>query len=192
MNEHNVLRVVAFSGSLRKDSYNKKLIQIAAAIAREKGATVTVLGNDALKLPLFNEDDRELSFPTAVIQLKETINWADVLIIATPEYNHSIPGVLKNAIDWASDKSNPFEGKVAAIFGASVGINGTIRAQLHLRQILAALGVHVVEQPQVFIRNAASAFTPEGKFTDPHNEQMLVQLIEKVTRIAHYHRRGER
>ena len=109
-----------------------------------------------LGLPLFDEDLRANGFPESVKKLKNAIASADVLLIATPEYNHSIPGVLKNAIDWASDKTNPFEGKVAAIFGASNGLVGTLRAQLHLRQVLASLNVELVPQPQVFIRSAQS------------------------------------
>ena len=89
-----------------------------------------------------------------------------------------------NAIDWASDKTNPFEGKIAAIFGASIGINGTLRAQLHLRQILAALGVLVIEQPQVFIRNSGNAFAADGTFTDPKNEQLLAQLVMRALTVA--------
>lgn len=178
------LRVLALAGSLRKESYNKKALLCAATIAREQGATVTVAGNDALLLPLFNEDERTLPFPLPVQHLKDMIEWADVLLIATPEYNHSLPGVLKNAIDWASDKTNPFEGKIAAIFGASIGINGTLRAQLHLRQILTALGVYVVEQPQVFIRNAANAFTPEGELIDKKTEQLLAQLVGRALTVA--------
>ena len=115
---------------------------------------------------MLDEDLRAYGFPESVKKLKDAIASADVLLIATPEYNHSIPGILKNAIDWASDITNPFDGKVAAIFGASNGLNGTLRAQLHLRQVLAALNVELVPQPQVFIRTAQSAFMPDGSLVD--------------------------
>lgn len=174
------IHLLAISGSLRADSYNRKALQIAKNIASELGADVIELDLKTLDLPLFNEDLRIHGFPESIKKLKETIASADILLIATPEYNHSIPGVLKNAIDWASDKTNPFFGKTAAIFGASNGLNGTLRAQLHLRQILAALDVEMVPQPQVFIRSAQNAFSPDGSFVDPRLTKQLRLLIEKT------------
>ena len=138
-----------------------------------------------LDLPLFNEDLRTHGFPESVNKLKTMIAAADVLFIATPEYNHSFPGVLKNAIDWASDKTNPLEGKVAAIFGASKTAVGTVRAQLHLRQVLTALSVELVPQPQVFIRSAESAFMPDGSLVDQKIVQQLRQLIQATFALAH-------
>ncbi|MBP8976810.1 MAG: NAD(P)H-dependent oxidoreductase [Bacteroidetes bacterium] len=190
MNGTRQLHVLAIAGSLRKESYNKRALLLAANIARESGATVTIAENELLQLPLFNEDTLGEQLPNSVLQLKETIQWADAILIATPEYNHSIPGILKNALDWASIQMNPFNGKVGAIFGASIGINGSLRAQLHLRQILTALGVHVIEQPQVFVRNAAHAFTPEGLLVDKQDEQLLTQLIEKTLNITELLKKG--
>ena len=138
-----------------------------------------------LNLPLLDEDLKVNGFPEPVQKLKDTIASADMLLIATPEYNHSIPGVLKNAIDWASDETNPFEGKVAAIFGASTGLVGTLRAQLHLRQVLAALNVELVPQPQVFIRSAQSAFMPDGSLVDQKIQQQLRRLIEATLILAY-------
>ena len=123
-------------------------------------------------------------FPEPAKKLKDAISSADVLLIATPEYNHSIPGVLKNAIDWASDETNPFDGKVAAIFGASTGLVGTLRAQLHLRQVLMSLSVELVPQPQVFIRSARSAFLPDGSLVDKKIEQQLRRLIEATLTLS--------
>ena len=119
----------------------------------DMNANVIELDLKTLDLPLFNEDLRNNGFPEPVRILKDAIAAADVLLIATPEYNHSIPGVLKNAVDWASDKTNPFDGKVAAIFGASNGLVGTLRSQLHLREVLASLNVELIPQPQVYIRS---------------------------------------
>ena len=138
-----------------------------------------------LDLPLFNEDLRINGFPESVKKLKDAVASSDVLLIATPEYNHSIPGVLKNVIDWASDKTNPFAGKVAAIFGASNGLFGTVRSQIHLRQVLAALNVELMPQPQVCIRSAREAFLPDGSLADKKVEQQLHQLMEATITLAY-------
>ena len=171
------IHILAIAGSMRSESFNRKALKIATRIATEYGAIVEEFDLNTSGLPLFNEDLRAEGFPESVKKLKQAIAAADMLLIATPEYNHSVPGVLKNAIDWASDKTNPFDGKVAAIFGASNGLVGTLRSQLHLRQILASLGVEVVPQPQVFIRSAHQAFLPDGSFADQKTEQLLRKLI---------------
>jgi chromate reductase len=174
------LNVLAFAGSLRTESFNRKALQIAKHIASELGANVKEIDLKTLALPMFDADLRTQGFPKSVLTLKHEIESADMLLIATPEYNHSIPGPLKNAIDWASDKTNPFERKAAAIFGASTGLYGTMRAQLHLRQILAALGVELVPQPQVYIRLAGNAFLPDGSLADSQINLQLRKLIEET------------
>ena len=179
------INILAIAGSLRSESFNRKALQTAKQIASELQTNVEELDLKTLDLPLLNEDLRTNGFPASVKKLKDAIASADMLLIATPEYNNSIPGVLKNAIDWASDKTNPFEGKVAAIFGASIGLFGTLRAQLHLRQILAALSVEIVPQPQVFIRSARDAFLPDGSFIDHKIKQQLRQLIEATLVLAY-------
>ncbi len=178
------LNILAIAGSLRSESFNRKALKIAKTIAIELGANVREVDLKTLDLPVFNADLREHGFPESVVTLKHEIESADVLLVATPEYNHSIPGPLKNAIDWASDKTNPFDGKVAAIFGASNGLNGTLRAQIHLRQVLAALNVELVPQPQVFIRSAREAFLPDGSLADPQTVKQLRLLIEKTLKLA--------
>jgi chromate reductase len=178
------IHALAISGSVRVDSYNRKALAIAISIASELGLKVTQLDLNTLDLPFFNEDLRKDGFPDSVKHLKAAITSADVLLVATPEYNHSIPGILKNVIDWASDKTNPFSGKTAAIFGASNGLNGTLRAQLHLRQILTALDVEMVAQPQVFIRLAQEAFLQDGSFADPRIYKQLHLLIEKTEALV--------
>ena len=180
-----IVRILAIAGSMRSESYNRKALQVAKQIASELQVDVVELDLKSLDLPLFNEDLRSNGFPEPVKKLKDTIESADMLLIATPEYNNSIPGVLKNAIDWASDKSNPFEGKVAAIFGASNGLFGTLRAQLHLRQILTALSVELVPQPQVFIRSAREAFLPDGSLADQKTQRLLRQLIEATLSLVY-------
>jgi chromate reductase, NAD(P)H dehydrogenase (quinone) len=179
------LNILAIAGSLRKNSFNRKALQIAKQIATEFNTTVVELDLKTLDLPLLDEDLRVNGFPEAVKKLKDAIASADVLLIATPEYNNSVPGVLKNAIDWASDKTNVFDGKVAAIFGASNGLFGTVRAQAHLRQILNALNVELVPQPQVFIRSAPSAFLPDGSFVDKTTKERLTRLIEATLSLAY-------
>lgn len=178
------LNILAIAGSLRSASFNRKALQRAKQIASDLQTNVVELDLKTLGLPLFDEDLRASGFPESVNKLKNAIASAHVLIIATPEYNHSIPGVLKNAIDWASDKTNPFDGKVAAIFGASNGLVGTLRAQLHLRQVLASLNVELVPQPQVFIRTAQSAFLADGSLVDKKIEQQLRRLIEATLALA--------
>lgn len=180
------LNVLAFAGSLREASNNRKALCVAVHIAHDLGASVREIDLKTLDLPIFNADLREHGFPDSVQAWKRDIQSADMLLIATPEYNHSIPGPLKNAIDWASDKTNPFEGKVAAIFGASTGLVGTVRAQIHLRQVLGSLEVQTLSQPQVFIRSAQSAFNPDGSLADPRIHKQLRELIQKTMQLATY------
>lgn len=178
------IHILAIAGSLRSESLNRKALQIAKKIASELGSDVREMDLKALALPVFDEDLRAHGFPESVVTLKQAIEAADVLLIATPEYNNSIPGPLKNAIDWASDKTNPFAGKVAAIFGASTGLFGTLRSQLHLRQVLTALNVELVPQPQVFIRSAKEAFLPDGSLVDSKLLNQLRLLIQETFKLA--------
>jgi chromate reductase len=192
MDTEKQLNVLAISGSLRSGSYNRKALQIAKAIAAEFDAKVTEVDLKKLNLPVFDADLRENGFPEPVLTLKHEIESSDMLLIATPEYNHSIPGPLKNAIDWASDKTNPFSGKVAAIFGASTGLFGTLRSQLQLRQVLAALNVEVLPQPQVFIRSASEAFLPDGSLVDPQLVKQLRLLIRETIKYAQFKKESKR
>jgi chromate reductase len=178
------IHILAIAGSLRSESLNRKALQIAKKIASELGADVREMDLKTLALPVFDEDLRAHGFPESVVTLKQEIEAADVLLIATPEYNHSIPGPLKNAIDWASDKTNPFSGKAAVVFGASNGLNGTLRAQIHLRQVLAALNVELVPQPQIFIRSAREAFLPDGSLVDSKLMKQLRLLIQETLKLA--------
>ena len=170
---------------MRSESFNRKALQIAKKIVSDLDVNIVELDLKTLDLPLFNEELRTNGFPESVKKLKDAIASADVLVIATPEYNHSIPGVLKNAIDWASDKTNPFTGKVAAIFGASNGLVGTLRSQLHLRQVLASLNVELLPQPQVYIRSARETFLPDGSLVDKKVEHQLHQLMTATLTLAY-------
>ena len=106
------------------------------------------------------------------------------MLIASPEYNHSITGALKNAIDWLSRGGNSLDGKVAAVFGASSGLFGTARGQIHVRQILAVLNVLVIPHPLIYIRQAGEAFQPDGSLTDPKTAEQLKRLVERALKVA--------
>jgi chromate reductase, NAD(P)H dehydrogenase (quinone) len=178
------IHILAISGSLRTESFNRKALHLAIQMATELGAEVREMDLKTLGVPVFDEDLRAHGFPESVVSLKHAIESSEMLLIATPEYNHSIPGPLKNAIDWASDKTNPFSGKTAALFGVSNGLNGTLRAQIHLRQVLGALNVELAPQPQVFIRSAREAFTIDGSLVDASVMKQLRLLIETTIHLT--------
>jgi chromate reductase, NAD(P)H dehydrogenase (quinone) len=178
------LKVLAMSGSLRKDSYNRKILKVAIKFAEESGAEAKEIDLKELSLPLYDEDIESIGIPETVRILKNAISDSDVLIISTPEYNHSISGALKNAIDWASRSGNSFSGKSAVIFGVSTGIYGTLRAQFHLRQILNALNVYVQPQPQIFISSIDKSLDDSGRYNNKIILDQLNLLIIKTLKYA--------
>ena len=139
------IRILGIGGSLRRGSYNQAALRASKLVAPE-GAEIDIFELD--EIPIFNQD-YEKTPPAPVVELKRRIRGANAILIATPEYNYSIPGVLKNAIDWASRPygDNAWSGKPAAIMGASPGAMGTARAQYHLRQIFVFLNVFPINQP---------------------------------------------
>lgn len=166
------IHVFAFAGSLRVGSYNRALLRAALELAPfEVKAEVY----DLDPIPLYNGDLEEHNYPQVVIDFKDKIRKADAILIATPEYNYSIPGVLKNAIDWASrpPRDIPFSEKPAAIIGASTGRFGTVRSQMHLRQVLFAVGLHVMNSPEIMVSQAAEKFDVEGKLIDERTNESL-------------------
>jgi len=174
-NKHGVIRILAFAGSLRKDSYNKALVETAKELAPEN---VEIEVFDLAPIPLFNQD-LEQEMPKAVKEFKSKIKGADAILIATPEYNRSIPGVLKNAIDWASRPSadNSFNDKPVAVFGATGGgLIGTSAAQLHMRQIFSFLNMHPVEKPQVYITGASEKIEG-GRVVDEQTRELIKELV---------------
>lgn len=173
MEKINVLGIV---GSLRKHSFNRYLLQAAAELAPE-GMQIELA--EIIDLPMFNEDILEAGAPKAVEDFKARIAAADALIIATPEYNWSVPGPLKNAIDWASRPiaTSPLQGKPAALMGASTGPMGTVRVQLHWRQILAYTNTYLLPQPQVIVNFAEQKFDAEGKLIDEPTREHLKKLL---------------
>lgn len=178
------LKVLGISGSLRKDSYNRKALQVAKNLAAEFGAEVSEIDLKELNLPMYDGDIEAQGLPESVKKLKAAIEAMDVLLIASPEYNYSISGALKNALDWASRGGNSFDGKWAVIFGASSGSFGTLRGQFHLRQIFYDLNIFVLPQPQVFIKSAQDAFNPDGSLKDGKLNGQLKLLIQKTLEMV--------
>jgi chromate reductase len=138
-----------------------------------------------LKLPIYNDDIEAIGIPEPVEQLKRMIEESDVILIASPEYNYAVSGVLKNAIDWCSrGKKNAWGGKWAAIFGASTGPMGTVRGQFALRLILTSVNMNLLPQPQVFISLADHAFSPDGLLMQSNQKDRLRRLVEKTIEAA--------
>ncbi len=179
MSDDAKLTVLGISGSLRRGSYNTAALRAAQELA-PPGMTIETF--DLAPIPLYNEDVRQQGFPPPVSELRARIKAADALLIVTPEYNHSIPGVLKNAIDWASrPPEQPFDGKPIALMGASGGTLGTVRAQSHLRQVFVYLNGLLVSQPEVLIGNASARFDADGRLTDEPTRQFVRKLLDSLT-----------
>lgn len=179
MTKSDSLHVLGISGSLRKGSYNIALLRAAAELL-PPGMTLEIL--DLAPLPMFNQDG-EKPFAEAVAELRARLAQADALLIATPEYNSSVSGALKNAIDWASrPPKQPLAGKPVAIMGASTGNFGTLRAQLHLRQILTQVGALPLGKPEVLVARAEQAFDAEGNLVDAAARGFLHDLLAALAR----------
>jgi chromate reductase len=172
------VRILGISGSLRKASFNTALLRAAIELAPPGISFETA---DIRPIPPYDEDVRAQGLPEPVERLRSQIAAADALLVATPEYNYSLPGVLKNAIDWASRPPNqPFAGKALAILGASGGLGGTMRAQYHLRQIAVFVDLRPINKPEIFVRSAQSVFDAEGKLTDETIKKLIVQQLEAL------------
>lgn len=186
MSKINILGIV---GSLRKDSYNAFAMKAAQELLPD-GVTLEIV--NLRGIPVFNQDD-EMAPPAAVLELKQKIMAADAILIATPEYNYSLPGGLKNAIDWGSRPygQSAWKGKTAAIMGVSIGNFGTARAQYDLRKILVALDMPVVVQPEVMISNAAERFDQNGVLTDERSRQLIQKLLTTLVQLEKSARRAK-
>jgi chromate reductase len=188
MADGQTLNVLGISGSLRKGSYNTASLRAAQELA-PPGMRIEIA--DIAALPLYNEDVKAAGFPPPVQHLRQRIAAADALLFATPEYNYSMSGVLKNAIDWASrPPDQPFNDKPAAIMGASPGVTGTARAQYHLRQSCVFLNMHLVNRPEVMIGAAASRFDAEGRLTDEATRGFVLDLLVALAAWTARLRRG--
>jgi chromate reductase, NAD(P)H dehydrogenase (quinone) len=169
------MKVLAISGSLRKDSYNSSLLKAAEELKPEN---MEIEIFDIGGIPLYSDDLKSEGFPEKVKILADKISSADGILIATPEYNYSVPGVLKNAIDWVSRVApQPFNEKPAAIFGASSGMLGTVRAQLHLRQIAVFVNMIVMNKPEIYVNFARDKFDTNGKLTDEKTRDVINKFL---------------
>lgn len=170
--------ILGIAGSLRKQSFNRALLRAAQELTPQ-GATIETFELDGI--PGFNQDE-EANPPAKVTELKQRIRSADAILFVTPEYNYSLPGVLKNAIDWASRPygDSAWNGKPVAIMGASVGSIGTARAQYHLRQSFVFLNMYAVNQPEVMLGNAHQHFDQDGKLTDETAKKLIRQLLDEL------------
>jgi chromate reductase len=169
------LTILGIAGSLRKGSYNRAALRAAQKLAPE-GMRIEVF--DLRGIPLY-DGDQESSPPERVAQLKAAIRAADGILFVTPEYNYSIPGVLKNAIDWASRPygDSGWEGKPAAIMGATPGTLGTARAQYHLRQVFVFLNMFPLNRPEVMISSAEEHFDDQGNLKDEETRERIRKLL---------------
>jgi chromate reductase len=181
------VHIFGISGSLRAGSFNSALLRAAAEVL-PPGATLDI--GSIADIPLYNDDVRAQGDPDPVARLKRGIEDADVLLIATPEYNYSIPGVLKNALDWASrpPKTCCLRKKPVGIMGCSSGDSGTMRSQLALRQMFVFTDSPAMAQPELRVPRAGESFDKEGRLVDPELRERLglflralVDWTERVT-----------
>jgi chromate reductase len=180
-----VAALLGICGSLRKASLNRALLT-AIGEALPAGTTLTIW--ESLDLPIFNSD---LAEPVTVSELKAAMASADGIVFAVPEYNYSIPGGLKNALDWLSSppRDSPLRGKPVALCGAASGMSGTIRAQVHLRQMLVFSDTPVLNQPEVLIPRAQDRFDAEGRLTDESTRALLERFGASFVAFVGLHRR---
>jgi chromate reductase len=171
------MRILAILGSLRQASFNRKALNAAIELAPAGMVVETANISD---LPLYNQDVEDAGAPDAVLRLKDQIKSADGLLFVTPEYNYSMSGVLKNAIDWASrpPNDNPFSGKPCAIMSASTGILGGARAQYHLRQTCVFVNLIPMNKPEVMIARAQEKFDASGKLTDETTIKIVTTFMK--------------
>ena len=172
------MKILGIAGSLRKTSWNRGALRAAQQLC-PSGATIEVFELDGI--PAFNQDE-ERNPPQKVVELKQRIRNADAILLVTPEYNYGVPGVLKNAIDWASRPygDNAWNGKPAAIMSAAMSMGGGVRAQYQLRQAFVTLNMDAVVQPEVAIGNAAERFDEQGNLKDENSKKLIRQLLQNL------------
>jgi chromate reductase len=172
------IKILGIAGSLRKASYNRGALRAAQQLCPE-GAKIEVFELDGI--PPFNQDE-ERQPPPKVTELKQKIRAADAILLVTPEYNYGMPGVLKNAIDWASRPygDNAWNGKPCAIMSAAMSMGGGVRAQYQLRQAFVFLNMDAVLQPEVAIGNATERFDGEGNLKDETSKKLIAQLLQNL------------
>jgi chromate reductase, NAD(P)H dehydrogenase (quinone) len=181
-----VFNAVGFAGSLRRGSYNRALLRAARELAPP---TLHIDIHEVDGIPLYNSDVEAGGMPSGVVQLREAIGKADAILIATPEYNHGVPGVLKNTIDWMSrpPQNSALNGKVAAVMGASRGITGTARAQSQLRQSFVLTNTYSLLQPEVLVGLAHEKFDADGHLLDQATRDVLTVFLQRFTELIALH-----
>jgi|SRR5581483_6830865 len=176
------VKILGIAGSLRKGSYNRAALRAAQKLVPDN-ARLEIFELDGI--PLFNQD-LEMQPPQAVSELKSKVRSADAILFVTPEYNYSVSGVLKNAIDWGSRPygDSAWESKPAAIMGASIGMMGTVRAQYHLRQMFVFLNMYALNRPEVMIPRAADKFDAQGNLIDNDTRERIRELLSALVAWA--------
>ena len=182
------LKILGIAGSLRKASYNRGALRAARQLCPE-GASIEVFELDGI--PPFNQDD-EKNPPQKVVEFKQKIRSADAILFVTPEYNYGLPGVLKNAIDWASRPygDNAWNGKPCALMSAAMSMGGGIRAQYQLRQSFVFLNMDAVVQPEVAINNVGERFDESSNLKDETSKKLIAQLLQNLVQKARLARPG--
>lgn len=175
------MKILGISGSLRADSHNTKLLRTAAELLPSEADFELWQGLKAV--PPYDEDDDAHPAPAAVAALRDVIAGADAVLFATPEYNASVPGVLKNALDWTSRplRSNPLRSKPVAVVGASTGAFGAVWSQAELRKVLAAIGARVLEDG-VAVGHATTRFDEQGRLADGELREQLARVVHSLVR----------
>jgi chromate reductase len=183
-----VFNVVGLAGSLRRDSYNRALLRAAIELAPP---ALHIVIRELDDIPLYNADIEAVGVPPGVAELRDAVRMSDALLIATPEYNHGVPGVLKNALDWLSrpPRHSALDGKVAALMGASPGVTGTARGQAQLRQTLASTNTHALLQPEVLVGRAHEKFNAVGRLAHQATRDVLASFLERFTELIAFHAR---
>ncbi len=184
--ENEKLKIIGIAGSLRKGSFNRSLLNAAKEACPEE-AEVEIIEIDSL--PLFNQD-LEKNMPKNVMEFKEKVKKSDAVLFATPEYNYSVPGVLKNAIDWLSRPygNNSLEGKPTGIMSAAIGMLGGARAQYHLRQSMVFLNMRPMNLPEFMVSYAKEKIGEDGKIKDETTREMLDRFMAAFVEWVKEHR----
>jgi len=186
MNSDGQLRVLAFAGSLREKSFNKALLRAATEVSPE-GMQLELF--DVGEIPLYNADVEAAGDPESVRVFKDAIAAADGLLISTPEYNHGVSGVTKNAIDWASRpaRKSVLNRKPVGVMGASVGMTGAARGQSQLRQVFVFTNSYCMPQPEILVARAQEKFDDSGRLMDDRTREFLADYLEAFARwIGHF------
>jgi chromate reductase len=189
MTDPTPVRILGFAGSLRRASYNRALLRAAVQLAPPGMTLVTF---DLIDVPLYNADAEAAGDPPAVAALKQAIREADAVLFVTPEYNHGVPGVMKNAVDWASrpPRSAALDRKPVGIIGASPGMTGSARGQSQLRQAFEFTNSYCMPQPEILVFRAHEKFDAEGRLTDEATAKYLRAYLEALAAWALRFRAG--